>query len=76
MSKSYQPWTQDCWHDSYLGAPNDGRAWEEGNCVRRAIRGGSWYREPSHVRSVNRVWYATRFLINNPGFRLALSPEE
>jgi len=28
-------WVQDCWHDSYHGAPSDGAAWEsenQGNC--------------------------------------------
>jgi formylglycine-generating enzyme required for sulfatase activity len=39
-------WVQDCWHDSYEGAPDDGAAWEEadgGDCGRRVVRGGSWY---------------------------------
>ncbi|MBL8526181.1 MAG: SUMF1/EgtB/PvdO family nonheme iron enzyme [Burkholderiales bacterium] len=36
-------WLQDCWNDSYKGAPADGSAWESGNCGRRVVRGGSWY---------------------------------
>ncbi|MDP7667508.1 MAG: SUMF1/EgtB/PvdO family nonheme iron enzyme, partial [Rhodospirillales bacterium] len=36
-------WTEDCWHESYDGAPTDGRAWTEGgDCRRRVIRGGAW----------------------------------
>ena len=32
-------WTQDCWHESYVGAPTDGSAWEI-NCLGRVHRGG------------------------------------
>ncbi len=33
-------WVQDCWNDSYQGAPADGSAWEAGDCARRVLRGG------------------------------------
>ena len=68
-------WTQDCWHDSYRGAPGDGSAWESGDCGRRVLRGGSWFVNPWFIRSANR-------LSNTPvnrdiysGFRVARSPE-
>ena len=35
-------WTEDCYHDSYNGAPADGSAWTGGDCSRRVVRGGSW----------------------------------
>ena len=36
-------WVEDCWHDSYQGAPSDARAWtSSGDCGRRVVRGGSW----------------------------------
>ena len=36
-------WVEDCWHDSYRGAPSDGTAWTAGgDCSRRVLRGGSW----------------------------------
>ena len=73
MSGNVREWVQDCWHASYDGAPDDGRAWEEGDCGRRAIRGGSWSGKPGHVRSANRFWYATYFRNNNLGFRIARS---
>ena len=35
-------WVQDCWHDSYTGAPTDGSAWEQ-NCTANTgvSRGGA-----------------------------------
>ncbi|MDO9469198.1 MAG: SUMF1/EgtB/PvdO family nonheme iron enzyme [Nitrosomonas sp.] len=50
-------WAQDCWHENYRGAPNDGSAWLEangGNCDRRVVRGGSWYLDPLLLRSAFR----------------------
>ena len=35
-------WVQDCWNDTYQGAPADGTAWTIGDCERRVLRGGSW----------------------------------
>ena len=35
-------WTQDCYHDNYLGSPTDGGAWETGDCRFRITRGGAW----------------------------------
>ena len=35
-------WTEDCWNESYQGAPADGSAWTSGDCSRRVVRGGSW----------------------------------
>ena len=70
MSGNAREWVQDCWHGSYVGAPGDGRAREEGNCRRRVIRSGSWYGKPSYVRSANRFWYTTYFRNNNLGFRI------
>ena len=73
MSGNVREWVQDCWHASYDGAPVDGRAWEEGDCGRRAIRGGSWSGKPGDIRSADRFWYPTYFRNNNLGFRIARS---
>jgi formylglycine-generating enzyme required for sulfatase activity len=36
-------WVEDCWHDSYAGAPADGSAWvAAGDCAVRVQRGGAW----------------------------------
>ena len=65
-------WTQDCWNDSYRGAPSDGNAWEQGNCSRRVLRGGSWrlaLRGISALPSAYGVSTGNRF--GNLGFRVA-----
>ena len=46
-------WVQDCWHDGYAGAPEDGRAWEDG-CLQRVWRGGEWDDSPGTLRSAYR----------------------
>ncbi len=48
-------WTEDCWHDSYAGAPSDGSPWmADGDCMKHVIRGGSWDNLPVYVRSAAR----------------------
>ena len=39
-------WVEDCYHDSYKGAPTDGSAWTTGDCSARVLRGGSWFTYP------------------------------
>ncbi|NBQ70638.1 MAG: TIR domain-containing protein, partial [Nitrosomonadaceae bacterium] len=67
-------WTQDCWHENYRNAPDNGSAWLEangGNCDRRVVRGGSWSGNPLNLRSALRfrliTYEANKFL----GFRIA-----
>jgi len=47
-------WVQDCWHDSYIRAPNDGTAWLNPGCRARVVRGGSWGSSPDQVNSAYR----------------------
>ena len=75
MSGNVREWVQDCWRDAYDDGLADGRAWEAGDCVRRVIRGGSWYGKPNYLRTANRFWYASYFRNNNLGFRLARTAE-
>ena len=65
-------WTQDCWHDNYIGAPTDGSAWTAG-CTTdyRLLRGGSWSGDPAVLRSANRGRYIPDFRSSSDGFRLA-----
>ena len=73
MSGDVAEWVQDCWHDSYAGAPTDGRAWESQGCNKRVLRGGSWYLAPWNTRSVDRFTvYDTGYKsYTRFGFRLA-----
>ena len=43
MIGNVHEWTADCWNDTYYRAPADGRAWQQGNCTWRVIRGGSYH---------------------------------
>jgi formylglycine-generating enzyme required for sulfatase activity len=47
-------WVEDCWNESYSGAPTDGSAWTSGDCSGRVLRGGSWYYLPAFLRSPSR----------------------
>ena len=64
-------WVEDCWNDSYAGAPADGSAWLTDNCGGRVLRGGSWYDVPSDLRSANRNWNSTDYRLGSNGFRVA-----
>ena len=65
-------WVQDCYNDTYVGAPTDGRVWTSGDCNQRVRRGGSWYNTSQGGSSSNRafsdIWDNES---NTQGFRLA-----
>ena len=48
-------WVEDCWHDHYQGAPNDGSAWVSGSCSYRVLRGAFWLSEAVYLRSTLRT---------------------
>ncbi|MFK8017828.1 MAG: SUMF1/EgtB/PvdO family nonheme iron enzyme [Gammaproteobacteria bacterium] len=76
MQGNVWEWTEDCWHESYEGAPTDGRAWGEednGDCSRRVVRGGSWVDVPRFARSAYRYWFNPEFSLSNVGFRVLCS---
>lgn len=54
MSGNVWEWVEDCMHDSYRGAPTDGKVWGGGDCGRHVLRGGSWINIPYHLRAANR----------------------
>jgi len=72
MVGNVREWTEDCYHDSYSGAPTDGSAWTEGaNCYNRVVRGGSWLLAPAFLRSASRYWFAADYRLRYLGFRVA-----
>ena len=64
-------WVEDCYHDSYNGAPANGSAWTSGDCSRRVGRGGSWNNPPAGLRSAVRIWGTTANRNDYLGFRVA-----
>ena len=65
-------WVQDCYRDTYAGAPTDGSAstlpcTEQGHVV----RGGSWYNAASYLRSAARDADTADMRYDILGFRLA-----
>lgn len=48
-------WVEDCWNDTYSGAPTDGSAWLGGDCRGRVLRGGSWEDSVTDLRVGARV---------------------
>jgi formylglycine-generating enzyme required for sulfatase activity len=54
-------WTEDCWNNSYSGAPTKGEVWKNGNCNLRAVRGGSSMHGLAEVRSAFRTGFAPNF---------------
>lgn len=63
-------WTQDCWNDSYSGAPSNGQAWTGGDCSKRVLRGGSWFNEPGNLHSAYRGRPSASVRNYNYGFRI------
>jgi formylglycine-generating enzyme required for sulfatase activity len=68
-------WVQDCYKDTYMGAPVDGSAVTSGECGRRVLRGGAWDSSLVYLRGASRGRYSPdyRFYINSYGFRVARS---
>lgn len=71
MNGSVWEWVGDCWHNSYVGAPADGRVWNEQNCRVRVIRGGSWREGASYMLSSTRFKYDATVRVSQNGFRVA-----
>lgn len=66
-------WTQDRYNNRYVGAPNDGSAWEVGDPTARVVRGGAWYLEGYFLRSPARDKLRSFVGSLYVGFRVAQS---
>ena len=70
-----EEWVEDCWNDSYNGAPTDGSAWVSGDCGHRVLRGASWSTGQVHSASRGPSLFAQWSLVwrgsIDTGFRVA-----
>ena len=73
MGGNIDQWVADCWHKNYQGAPLDGSAWVDNNCLSHVIRSGSWKNDPSYVRPSSRDHYDTSVRYPTHGLRVAHS---
>jgi formylglycine-generating enzyme required for sulfatase activity len=71
MEGNVSEWVEDCWHDNYVRAPRDSKAWVNPGCERRVVRGGSWGSDPSQVRSAFRLSAPANTRSARVGFRVA-----
>jgi formylglycine-generating enzyme required for sulfatase activity len=64
-------WCADPWHETYKGAPPDGKIWESGGSPHlRVLRGGSWSNLPIVLRSACRLRLGQSVRPGNWGVRL------
>ncbi len=65
-------WVMDCYTASYLGRPEDSRAWTwQGGCGQRGVRGGSWASRPRDARAPARGAEPSSHRQSDLGFRVA-----
>ncbi len=64
-------WCEDCFHQSYEGAPTDGSPWTSRNKEIYIGRGGSWANEEKNLRSAIRGIGAPDERARTMGFRCA-----
>lgn len=65
-------WLEDCWHETYDGAPDDGSPWDmAGHCSLRAVRGAIWYYGEDYLSSSTRSRYTSDLRNTDIGFRVA-----
>ena len=71
VAGNVREWVEDCWNNSYEGAPVDGSAWLRGECERRMQRGGGWSGFSNSFRSAVRGHFTTAERHGFLGFRVA-----
>lgn len=74
MTGNVFQWTEDCFHDSYAGAPRDGAPWVTEHCATRVIRGGSWLNSARGLRAAMRDRDRPQDRYTNIGIRVARTP--
>jgi formylglycine-generating enzyme required for sulfatase activity len=71
MAGNAAEWLEDCWNESYKGAPSDGSAWSTGQCSMRVLRGGSFDTSSAYLKSAARFRYDSDVRYFGNGFRVA-----
>jgi formylglycine-generating enzyme required for sulfatase activity len=64
-------YVEDCWHESYEGAPDDGSPRVSDSCDKRTLRDGSWKSRPPFIRSAVRTWVSPIYPRDTFGIRVA-----
>lgn len=70
MAGNAAEWVEDCWNESYRGAPQDGTAWLTGACSQRVLRGGSFDSTATYVKPTARFRYEADVRYYANGFRV------
>jgi len=70
MHGNVAEWVEDCYHDSYEGAPSKNQVWLSDQCGSRVLRGGSWFDIPRVGRSATRYRAEPTLKASNWGFRV------
>jgi formylglycine-generating enzyme required for sulfatase activity len=71
MNGNIWEWCLDSWHNSYMDAPIDGRAWlTESNVPWAVLRGGSWGSSGERCRSAARFQAPHQYRGGDVGFRV------
>lgn len=69
-SGNVSEWVQDCWHENYNGAPDDGSVWEGGDCTQRIVRGGSFISPQQSIRRNKRDKFRSDSGYDHVGIRI------
>ncbi|QUX95800.1 sulfatase-modifying factor protein [Marinomonas sp. CT5] len=70
MHGNVAEWVEDCYHDTYEGAPTKNQVWLANQCDNRVLRGGSWFDIPRVGRSSTRYRAQPDLKASNWGFRV------
>jgi formylglycine-generating enzyme required for sulfatase activity len=70
MHGNVAEWVEDCYHDTYEGAPTRNEVWLANQCENRVLRGGSWFDIPRVGRSATRYRAQPTLKASNWGFRV------
>ena len=70
MHGNVAEWVEDCYHDTYDGAPTKNQVWLANQCDHRVLRGGSWFDIPRVGRSSTRYRAQPDLKASNWGLRV------